>query len=52
MLPVTLDDIRAASLRIVPLARRTPLMTNRSFNQRAGCEAFFKCENFQLGGSF
>lgn len=52
MLPVSIDDVRAAHARIAPLARRTPVMTNRSFNQRAGVEAFFKCENFQLGGAF
>jgi threonine dehydratase len=41
-----------ASLRIRPLARRTPVMTSRSVDQRAGTKVFFKCENLQRGGSF
>ncbi len=27
-------------------------MTSRSIDSRAGCAAFFKCENFQRGGAF
>lgn len=49
---VTLDDIRVAATRIAPIARRTPVLTSRTFNQRTGLEAFFKCENFQPGGAF
>ena len=49
---ITLDEIREAHLRIAPVARRTPVMTSRTFNLRAGREAFFKCENFQRGGAF
>ncbi|MCC6292350.1 MAG: pyridoxal-phosphate dependent enzyme [Bryobacterales bacterium] len=49
---VTLHDIHAAAARIRPIARRTPVLTSAGFNERAGCEAFFKCENFQKGGSF
>jgi threonine dehydratase len=49
---VTIDDIRAAAARIAPIARRTPVMTSRLFDERAGLEAFFKCENFQRGGAF
>ena len=52
MADVTLDDIRAASARIAPIARRTPVMRSGSFNRRAGVEASFKCENFQRGGAF
>jgi len=48
----TFQDIRAAATRIAPLAHRTPVLSNRSFNQRAGVEAHFKCENFQRGGAF
>ncbi|HXL71886.1 MAG TPA: threonine/serine dehydratase, partial [Rhizomicrobium sp.] len=29
-----------------------PVMTSRSIDDRAGCQVFFKCENFQLGGAF
>jgi threonine dehydratase len=49
---VTLAGIRDAAARIAPLARRTPVLTSRLFNQRAGLEAYFKCENFQRGGAF
>lgn len=46
------DNIRAAAARIRRLAHRTPVLTSRTFNAQAGVEAFFKCENFQLGGAF
>jgi threonine dehydratase len=46
------EAIRAAAGRIRPVAHRTPVLTSRSFNAEAGLEAFFKCENFQRGGSF
>jgi threonine dehydratase len=49
---VTLDNIRQAAARIAPIARRTPVMTSRSFDREAGARAFFKCENFQRGGAF
>jgi threonine dehydratase len=54
MLPTepTFADIEAAHLRIASIARRTPVMTSRSFNAEAGVETFFKCENFQTGGAF
>ncbi len=49
---VTAEDIRQASARIRPIARRTPVMTSRGFDREAGLQAFFKCENFQTGGAF
>ena len=49
---VTLAEIRAASARIRPNAKRTPVMTSRSFDGAAGLHAFFKCENLQTGGAF
>jgi threonine dehydratase len=49
---VTLADIRAASVRIRPNAKRTPVMTSRSFDAASGVRAFFKCENLQTGGAF
>ena len=49
---MTLDDIRRAAERIRPIARRTPVMTSRTFNALTGVEAFFKCENLQRGGAF
>jgi threonine dehydratase len=49
---VTLADIQAASERIRPLAKRTPVWRSRGFDAVAGITAFFKCENFQTGGAF
>jgi len=47
-----IDDIREASARIRPIAKRTPVMTSRGFNAESRIQAFFKCENFQTGGAF
>lgn len=44
--------IREAAERIKPLAHRTPVMTSRSIDERAGSRVFLKCENFQRGGAF
>ncbi|MDP8981130.1 MAG: pyridoxal-phosphate dependent enzyme [Acidobacteriota bacterium] len=49
---MTVEDIRAAAIRIQGIAHRTPVMTSRTFDERAGLDAFFKCENLQRGGAF
>jgi threonine dehydratase len=49
---VTPHMVREAAERIRPLARRTPVMTSRSIDDRAGLPTFFKCENLQRGGAF
>ena len=49
---VTAQMVRQAADRITPLARRTPVMTSRSIDTRAGIRSFFKCENLQRGGAF
>lgn len=49
---VTFEDVLAASERIAALARQTPVMSSRLFDQASGVQTFFKCENLQLGGSF
>jgi threonine dehydratase len=49
---VTVEQIRAAAVRIAPIAKRTPVMTSRSWNREAGLDCWFKCENLQTGGSF
>ncbi len=41
-----------AAERIKPLARRTPVMTSRSIDERAGLRVFLKCENLQRTGAF
>lgn len=45
-------EIAAAAKRIVDLARVTPVVSSRLFDETAGCRVFFKCENLQRGGSF
>jgi len=49
---VNLDQIRAAAERIRPVAHPTPVLTSRLFNEAAGLDCYFKCENFQRGGAF
>src|SRR3989442_1329126 len=49
---LTLDLIRQAQARVAGRIHRTPVMTSRSFNQVAGREVFFKCENLQRAGAF
>ena len=51
-LPVTFADIEAAAARLEGIARRTPVMTSRTADARAGAKLFFKCENLQRGGAF
>jgi threonine dehydratase len=49
---LTIDLIHEARERIWRFIHRTPVMTSRAFNERAGCEVFFKCENLQRAGAF
>ena len=49
---LTLDLIKQAAERIAGRVHRTPVMTSQSFNEVAGCEVFFKCENLQRAGAF
>lgn len=48
----TWDDAVAAHERAAPHIHRTPVLTSSFLNQLAGCELFFKCENFQKAGAF
>ena len=49
---LTAELIHEAAERIKPYVHRTPVMTSRAFNEAAGCEVFFKCENLQRAGAF
>ncbi|MDQ3258929.1 MAG: threonine/serine dehydratase [Acidobacteriota bacterium] len=49
---LTLKSIQQAHARIAPLVHRTPVMTSRAFDEAAGREVFFKCENLQRAGAF
>ena len=50
-IPTFLDMLNAHD-RIKPYIHRTPVMTSSYLNELAGCEMFFKCENFQKAGAF
>ena len=49
---LTLDLIKQAAERIAGRVHHTPVATSRAFNEVAGCEVFFKCENLQRAGAF
>src|SRR5438445_1029719 len=49
---LTLELMQEAAARIDGRVHRTPVMTSRSFNEVAGSEVFFKCENLQRAGAF
>ncbi len=49
---LNLEKIEEAAARINGRIHRTPVVTSHSFNERAGCEVFFKCENLQRAGAF
>jgi threo-3-hydroxy-L-aspartate ammonia-lyase len=49
---LTFDLIQQAAARIAGRVHRTPVMTSHAFNEVAGCEVFFKCENLQRAGAF
>lgn len=49
---LTIELIKEAAARMSGHVHRTPVLTSRAFNERAGCEVFFKCENLQRAGAF
>lgn len=51
-MPTTFNDIVQAALRIKSYAHRTPVLTNKSLDQKAGAQVYLKCENFQKVGAF
>ena len=51
-IPITLDDIVGAARRLEPWVHRTPVLTSRTLDERAGCSVFLKCENLQRAGAF
>lgn len=44
--------ITEAAARIAGRVHRTPVVTSHAFNEAAGVEVFFKCENLQRAGAF
>lgn len=49
---LNINHIQDARERIASRIHRTPVVTSRQFNEAAGKEVFFKCENFQRAGAF
>ena len=52
MTMLTFNDILQARERLRGVAHRTPVLRSKQFNERAGCEVFFKAENLQRAGAF
>ncbi len=48
----TFNDIEKAHKKIRPYIHRTPVLSNRQVDERAGAGILFKCENFQRVGAF
>ena len=48
----TIESVKEAYNRIKDSIRKTPVLTSSRLDQRTGAEIYFKCENFQRGGSF
>jgi threonine dehydratase len=46
------QDIKLAYNRIKKYIYKTPVLTSSTIDEIAGCEIFFKCENFQKVGAF
>ncbi|MER6561210.1 pyridoxal-phosphate dependent enzyme [Streptomyces sp. NPDC001027] len=51
-LPITLDDVRDAAVRLKGVAHRTPVLRSRTLDRIVGAEVLLKCENFQRVGAF
>lgn len=51
-LQIKASDLKQAHERIKAHIHRTPVMTSQSINEIAGCDIYFKCENFQKIGAF
>jgi len=49
---ISKESFLFAHKRIKPFIHRTPILTSGGIDERAGCEVYFKCENFQKIGAF
>ena len=52
VLPITLDDVRAAASRVAPFVHRTPLVSSCTLSERLGTRVSLKLEVLQKTGSF
>lgn len=48
----TPEALRECHSKIQPYIHKTPVLTSHLLNERTGATLFFKCENFQRGGSY
>ena len=48
----SIDDVRAAAVRLDGIAHRTPVLTSRRLDERTGGSLFAKAESLQRTGSF
>lgn len=46
------ETLIATHERIKPFIHKTPVLTSELLDEIAGCQVFFKCENFQKMGAF
>lgn len=49
---MTTEQLQHCHDTIRPHIHRTPVLTSSQLNTMAGCEVYFKCENFQKMGAF
>ena len=52
MPPISPGDVEAAARRLEGVAHRTPVVTSRTLDSRAGARVYMKAENLQRGGAF
>jgi threonine dehydratase len=52
MVPVSLEDVRAAAARIAGAVERTPFLQSRTLSRLTGAEVWLKFENLQFTASF
>jgi threonine dehydratase len=49
---IELDDVRRAAARLDGVAHRTPALSSRTLDERAGARVYLKAENLQRVGAF
>ncbi|HEX6701561.1 MAG TPA: pyridoxal-phosphate dependent enzyme [Gaiellaceae bacterium] len=49
---ISLGDVEAAAARLAGVAHRTPVVTSRTLDSRAGARVYMKAENLQRAGAF
>src|SRR4051812_26637151 len=49
---IEIEDVQAAAGRLAGIAHRTPVLTSRTLDERAGAQVLLKPECLQRGGAF